>query len=147
MVANSIHLVDYLSVFCRGKLNELQLIEKLNTKKPFLSMATLRFDSGDLGFYTAFWNAPGPWSVKITTEEQLLEMRPLEGLEHQVFPEKLRNRISLPTVDMEYKPGIYRQAEQLVAAVKTEHHALPSLQDYLETHELVEKLYPNRMAI
>lgn len=147
MVANSIHLIDYFSVFCRGKLCNLQFIEKLNTKKPFLTMAILRFDSGDLGIYTAFWNAPGPWSVKITTREQLLEMRPLEGLEQQVFPEKSKNRISLPAVDKEYKPGIYRQAEQLIAATKSQDHSLPSLIDYLETHKLVEKLYPNRMAI
>ena len=147
MVANSIHLIDYFSVFCRGKLNEIRLIEKLNTKTPFLSMASLSFDSGDLGFYTAFWNAPGPWSVKITTQEQLLEMRPLEGLEQQVFPEKSKNRISLPKVDKEYKPGIYRQAEQLVAATKSQHHSLPDLLDYLETHKLVDKLYPCRISI
>ena len=123
MVANSIHLVDYFNIFCRGNLNELRLIEKLNTKKPFLTIAALRFDSGDLGFYTAFWNAPGPWSVKITTQEQLLEMRPLEGLEQQVFPEKSKTRISLPPVDKDYKPGVYQQAEQLVAATKSQHHS------------------------
>jgi predicted dehydrogenase len=147
MVANSIHLVDYLSVFCRGKLNEFRLIEKLNTEKPFLSMATLKFDSGDLGFYTAFWNAPGPWSVKITTREQLLEMRPLEGLERQVFPEKSKTRISLPAVDKNYKPGVYQQAEQLVAATRSQHHSLPTLSEYLETHKLVDKLYPHRISI
>ena len=147
MVANSIHLVDYFNIFCRGNLNEFRLIEKLNTKKPFLIMASLSFDSGDLGFYTAFWNAPGPWSVKITTQEQLLEMRPLEGLEQQVFPEKSKNRISLPSVDKDYKPGIYRQAEQLVAATKSQHHFLPTLSEYLETHKLVDKLYPCRISI
>jgi predicted dehydrogenase len=147
MVANSIHLVDYLSVFCRGKLNELRLIEKLNTEKPFLTMAALRFDSGDLGFYTAFWNAPGPWSVKITTQEQLLEMRPLEGLERQIFPEKSKTRISLPAVDKDFKPGVYRQAEQLVAAAKSQDHSLPTLSEYLETHKLVDKLYPCRISI
>lgn len=147
MVANSIHLVDYFSIFCRGKLSELNLIEKINPKKPFLTMATLRFESGDLGIYTAFWNAPGPWSVKITTQKQLLEMRPLEGLEQQIFPEKFKNKITLPAIDKEYKPGIYRQAEQLIAATKLQCHSLPSLSDYLETHTLVEKLYPNRISI
>ena len=147
MVANSIHLIDYFSVFCRGKLKEIRHIEKLNPKKPFLTIATLRFDSGDLGVYTAFWNAPGPWSVKITTQQQLLEMRPLEGLEQQVFPEKSKKSIFLPAVDEEYKPGIYRQAEQLVAATRSQCHSLPSLSDYIETHKLVKKLYPNRISI
>lgn len=147
MVANSIHLVDYLNVFCRGELLSLSLIEEFDPEKPFFIMATAKFDSGDLGIYKAFWNSPGPWSVKITTREQLLEMRPLESLQRQVFPEKIKKEIPLPGLDKEYKPGIYHQAEQLIAAVNKENHSLPSVLDYIETHQLVKRLYPNRISI
>jgi predicted dehydrogenase len=147
MVANSIHLIDYFNIFCRGKLSHIHINAELDVDNPFFSQAFIEYDSGDKGVYTAFWNAPGPWSVKITTKKQLLEMRPLEKLERQIFPQRQRHLVDLPEDDQHHKPGLFIQASGLVAAVQSINHFLPSLQDYLTTHELVNKLYPSKIRV
>ena len=147
MVANSIHLIDYFSMFCRGQLTAVTLNAELDPNAPFFTSAFLEYDSGDNGIYTAIWNAPGPWGVKITTAHQMLEMRPLEGLERQVFPEKRKQGVELSDDDKRHKPGLYLQARELVAAVNGQAHSLPTLNDQMATHELVNKLYPNKIAV
>lgn len=147
MVANSIHLIDYFNIFCRGKLTEVNINKELDINDPFFTSSFLKYDSGDIGVYHAVWNAPGPWSVKVTTRHQMLEMRPLEGLEFQVFPEKRKQAVDLPQDDKTHKPGLLIQAFSLIAASKGLEHNLPSLKDYIATHRLVTKLYPQALKV
>ena len=147
MVANSIHLVDYFNIFCRGRLVNLRVNSELDTKSPFFTSSFLEYDSGDIGIYTALWNAPGPWSVKITTRHQMLEMRPLEELEQQVFPQKRKHIVELPEHHKTYKAGLLTQASALILAVQGERHSLPTLKDYIDTHALVNKLYPRKIKV
>lgn len=147
MVANSIHLIDYFTVFCRGKLDSVKITNELVLDNPFFMSATLNFSSGDTGNYVSFWNAPGPWGVKITTQNQMLEMRPLEILEHQIFPDRKRHQVDLGNDDIIAKPGLHSQLNQLEAAIKGKKHSLPDIAEYVETHKLVVSLYPNKLVV
>ena len=91
MVANSIHLIDYFSIFCRGRLTNITRPIPLDQRDPFVFQAILSFDSGDKGAYTALWDAPGPWAASITTRQQMLEMRPLEELNPPKISRKIQN--------------------------------------------------------
>lgn len=147
MVANSIHLIDYFNIFCRGRLVSVRINSELDTQNPFFTSSYIEYDSGDIGIYTALWNAPGPWSVKITTQHQMLEMRPLERLERQIFPHKQKQIVELPDYDKIHKPGLFIQISELIAATQGKKHSLPTLIDYIATHELVDRLYPSKIEV
>lgn len=142
MVANSIHLVDYFTLFCRGKLNKITTSLPIDIKNPFFIQKVLHFSSGDVGVYTAIWNAPGPWGVKLTTPNQMMELKPLEQLEKQIFPEKKRYMISLDEIDNKFKPGLYRQGLEFKNVLNNNQHQLTSITSYLNSLSLVEKIYP-----
>ena len=147
MVANSIHLIDYLTLFGRGQIDRVEIIRELDLAHPFFTHKAVHFDSGDIGIYTALWNAPGPWSVRVTTQSRMLEMRPLEQLEEQLFPSKARQPVPLSGDDSICKPGLLRQASQLVDAISGNPHQLPDMTAYLKTHHLVEMLYPQSLEV
>lgn len=147
MVANSIHLIDYFSIFCRGNIERIETPVELDNKTPFIMQKTIYFSSGDIGVYTAVWNAPGPWAVKVTTPTQMLEMRPVEKLEHQIFPEKQRKTINLSDVDIKFKAGLYSQALQFRNHLNKSSHNLPNLENYILSHQLVESLYPQSLEV
>ena len=147
MVANSIHLIDYFSMFCRGKVEKSIPSLPWSPKAPFIFQTNLFFESGDIGCYTAMWDAPGPWSVRITTKKQMFEMQPLEQLHHQIFPEKTKHKIELKDFDLIHKPGLYIQCQEFVAALFSKPHNLPSLSDYIKTHALVELMYQDSLDL
>ena len=76
MYANSIHLIDYVSILTRGELNKINLIYK--NKKEI--NCVLKFSSGDIVNYLSRWNKPGPWEVKVSTDNFYYEMSPIEKL-------------------------------------------------------------------
>ena len=141
MVANSIHLIDYFSVFCRGQAVDINEIIPWDGRNPFVFHCNLHFDSDDIGSYKAVWNAPGPWSVKVTTRSTLFEMQPLEQLKIQKFPEKYGKAIDLGSIDMDFKAGLYSQGDEFLNAIEEKKHSLPDLSEYLKTHSLVESMY------
>ena len=67
MYANSIHLVDYFTHLGRGTITSVAVTSPWRPDAPGLVIATLTYDSGDIGLYQAVWNGPGPWSVTVTT--------------------------------------------------------------------------------
>ena len=72
--------------------------------------------SGGLFSYHANWNSPGRWSIEIFTSQHRLIFCPLEKLRYQqldgfsVKDYKLEDRL-----DVEFKPGIFRQVEHFLA--------------------------------
>ena len=141
MVANSIHLIDYFSVFCRGQVVDIKEVLPWSGRNPFVFHCNLLFDSDDIGSYKAVWNAPGPWSVKVTTRSTLFEMQPLEQLKIQKFPEKFGTVVDLGSIDLDIKAGLYSQGDEFLSAMEEKKHSLPDLFEYLKTHSLVESMY------
>jgi len=141
MYANSIHIIDYLRVFCRGEVMGVEHVIKWDPKEPCFVMSKVRYSSGDIGIYQAVWNSPGPWAVTVTTQAKRWEMRPLEKAASQLY--KSRKSDSLPTHewDMKFKPGLRLQAEETIKALRGEANNLPTLADGIETMKLVCRIY------
>jgi len=141
MYANSIHLIDYFKIFGRGEIIEVIPIIRWDAENPCFVAAKLSFSSGDIGFYHAAWNRPGPWAVTVTTKEKRWELRPLEQVAVQNYGSRKLELVEPHTCDVQFKPGLYQQAEEAVKAIKGEAHNLPSLKEAFETMRLVEAIY------
>jgi predicted dehydrogenase len=141
MYANSIHVVDYLSIFCRGEVTGLENIIKWDSKSPSFVLSKIQYSSGDVGLYQAVWNGPGPWAVSVTTQAKRWEMRPLEQAVSQVYNSRKNEPISLNFWDTQFKPGLRQQAEETIKALRGEISSLPTLKDGLLTMKLVSKIF------
>lgn len=141
MYANSIHLVDYFSILGRGKITGIDPVVTWNAKNPGFVAAKLTYDSGDVGIYQATWNGPGPWMVTVATKEKRWELRPLEQASVQVYGSRSLEQTQVHDWDKSFKPGIRRQAEEAIAAVRGESHSLPTLDDAFLSMKLVESIY------
>ena len=141
MYANSIHMIDYLSFLGRGKIVNVENIISSDLENPEFVLSKISYDSGDIGIYEAVWNAPGPWSVVITTQEKRWEMRPLEQAFVQNYGSRKQEAISNSEWDTKFKPGLRLQAEEAVKAVSGKPHNLPTLEDALESMKLVKAIY------
>lgn len=141
MYANSIHIVDYLSLFGRGRVLSVEQIIPWNPQEPWVVMAKVNFESGDVGLYEGVWNAPGPWSVNINTRERRWEMRPLEQLAYQSAGQRKTEVVEPHPWDTEFKPGLRLQAAQAVSAVFGEKTDLPTLQDSLDSMKLANQIF------
>jgi predicted dehydrogenase len=145
MYANSIHLIDYFQLFARGSLVSVENIIPWNPNSPFLVMSKLIYDSGDIGIYQAVWNAPGPWSVVVSTQERRFEMRPIESAFEQVYGKRILEPMPSTEWDSLYKPGLRRQAEFAVKAALNQGDdivsSLPTLEQALNTMKITRKIY------
>jgi predicted dehydrogenase len=141
MYANSIHVIDLFSIFCRGSADSVQTVyTKLNASSKVIS-STIEFDSGDFGIYNGIWNAPGPWQATITTEKSRYELRPLEKISVQEFPSRSLKLIDISDIDQRYKPGLFEQSNQAILMLKNQAHTLPSLNDSIKSMSLIERIY------
>ena len=141
MYANSIHVIDYLRLFCRGKVISVNHIIPWNAENPFLVLTKLDYSSGDIGIYQGIWNAPGPWAVAITTPTKRFEMRPLEHATLQMYGSRKNEPLPLGDWDTQFKPGLRQQSQESFRAVKGEVHGLPTLQEGFETMKLIHQIY------
>jgi predicted dehydrogenase len=141
MYANSIHMVDYFSMFCRGELQEVNHVVRWNPSNPGIVVAKLQYCSGDVGLYQAIWNAPGPWAVSISTRQKRWEMRPLEQATRQEYLSRELVKLPVEQADLEFKPGIYAQAIEAVRASHGLGANLPTLRDGLATMNIIRQIY------
>jgi predicted dehydrogenase len=141
MYANSIHIIDYFSLFCRGSLVNVKNIEKWTPAKPCFVLSKLEYSSGDIGIYEAIWEGPGPWAVTVSTPSKRWELRPLEELRTQEYKSRKTFLQVIHEWDTDFKPGLRLQAEEALKALNGESHQLPTIKDALITMELIKKIY------
>ncbi len=142
MYANSIHTIDYLRVFGRGKIEKVVPDSNWKGEDTFVHGANVYFSSGDIGRYEAIWGGPGPWSCFVTTAAKRLEMRPLETLSVQVAGERNLKSIEIDPIDLDFKAGFYRQAEAVISVIRG--NSAPGVMDIdqsFETMELIHAIY------
>jgi hypothetical protein len=130
-----------LNLFGRGKVLSVEQVIPWNSQEPWVVVAKVNFESGDIGLYEGVWNAPGPWSVGISTREKRWEMRPLEQLAYQSAGQRKAEVMELHPWDTQFKPGLRLQAAQVVSAVFGGKTDLPTLQDSLESMKLVNQIF------
>jgi len=141
MYANSIHLVDYLRVLGRGRIKSVRPIFPWRPESPPVVMASVEFDSGDIGLYEGIWKGPGPWAVAVTTPEKRWELRPLEQGAYQLWGERRLHAVEVGAWDRDFKPGFRLQAEAAVAAALGQPSEIPSLDDAIETMRLIHAIF------
>jgi predicted dehydrogenase len=141
MYANSIHLVDYFSLLARGALESIEHISKYDSDNPGTVLACLKYSSGDLGIYQAVWNGPGPWSVVVSTANHRYEMKPLEKLTIQKRGERTVADVEIDSADIDYKPGLYFQATELIRFLESGNTSLATLEEATRSMRLVSDIY------
>ncbi len=141
MYANSIHLVDYLMALGRGKVTKVEPLVPWSFENPTIVLAKVEFDSGDIGLYEAIWNGPGPWACTVSTPRRRWEMKPLEAARFQNADERILHEVEIGAADTDYKPGFLVQAQRVIEAWNGQDNEAPTLEDALQTTELVAKIY------
>lgn len=141
MYANSIHLIDLFRTFCRGSVDEVDIVQPWDAANPGVVIARVLFASGDVGLYEAVWNRPGPWTVTVSTEERRYVMAPLENLGIQERDSRVINEIELGPIDVEFKPGLLVLAEEALKFIRGEGSNLVTLDDSIESMKLVRDIY------
>jgi hypothetical protein len=140
MYANSIHTIDYLRVFGRGRITSVEPVLRWDPERPGVVVCRIVYDSCDVGLYEGIWRGPGPWAVTVTTAEKRCEMRPLEKLTLQEFG-KTPQHVDPDALDTDFKPGFRRQAEAAIRAACGTSSEVATLADAVETMRLVARIF------
>jgi predicted dehydrogenase len=141
MFANSLHLVDYFSIFARGDIVAVRSLHAYDPQRPHSVAAALEFSSGDRGIYVAGWDLPGPWYVTIANASLRCELRPLEQLGFQLQGERRLTMVGADPDDLTYKPGLKFQADQFLEAVSGRQGILATLEEATRSMRLVATIY------
>lgn len=141
MYANSIHLIDYFSIFGRGNIKNVTPIFQWNLETSCVVAAKIEFSSGDIGLYEGIWKGPGPWAVSISTPEKRWELRPLEQANFQNSGERTLHSIDIHPWDSKFKPGFRLQAEMAVAAALEKKSDSPTLEEAMRSMKLIQEIF------
>ena len=141
MYANSIHVIDYLRVFGRGRVKAVEPIVHWKPDAPGVVVSKIEFDSRDIGLYEGIWNGPGPWAVSVATRKKRWEMRPLETATFQLAGERRSQPVPVHPWDQDFKPGFRLQAEHAVASALGQRSDCPTLEEALETMRLIRAIF------
>tara|TARA_Y100000816_G_C26075982_1_gene566407 strand:+ start:397 stop:1323 length:927 start_codon:yes stop_codon:yes gene_type:complete len=137
MYANSIHLIDYFNIFCRGNLKKIKTFNKFD-RKPFFVNSILYFSSGDQGIYSAIFDRESPWFVSVFAGEQKYILKPLEEISSS---SKIDKKIIKFSDDKNYKPGFKLQAKQVLNYFMDLPYNLIDEKEYLKSVELIKRIY------
>ena len=116
-LANSTHVID-LAFFLGGEPSKITTYKKGGLKwHPSGSIyAGAGISNKGAPFsYHANWESAGRWSIEIMTPKNKLIFRPLEKLQIQEYGSMNIENVPLDDkLDIEFKPGIYRQIESFL---------------------------------
>jgi len=108
--ANSVHTIDLLRLF-GGEPKDIKAIaHKRFEPRGDQFCAIMETESGAIGQYVAHWYSPGGWRVVLYGEGITVEFKPLESGRWMDKDLKV-HEIKVDDVDIEFKPGFYRQME------------------------------------
>ena len=144
MYANSIHLIDFISMFARGKIKKIKKISKYKKNKFHEVLTKIYFSSKDEVLYYCNWNSPGSWSLEICQSKQRCELKPLEDLIHETIDSNnriIRKKILRDKNDNKYKPGYYLMIKDFENLIKGKTNSIVKFNNYFETVNLIKKIY------
>lgn len=147
MYANSIHLIDYLTFLGRGNISQVLPIVKWCPENPRAVLSKITYDSGDVAIYHATWNSPGPWSISVNSSDKYFELRPIEKIGVQDKGSRSLVFESPSNWDVNFKPGLRQQAQEVINMLKGLPHNLPTLHDGLDSMRLVEAIYKGEQLL
>ena len=142
MYANSIHLIDYFSNFCRGEIKEVITLDKWKgVDETEIVTAHIKYTSGDKGIYECRFKGPGPWAVTISNEKIRWELKPLELASYITGDERTIHQAEQSDLDKNFKPGFVIQAKNVVNAFLGIENKSPTLDDCIKTMKLISEIY------
>ena len=143
MYCNAIHIIDYIRIFCRGKIIKIQKIEKFKNKIFSRNITRLIFSSKDEVLYCCNWNSPGEWSVNIIQKNIRCEMKPLENFMLEKIIKQKRKRLYFEKSKQykDFKPGIYVQINEFIKMLENKKNKLISFKEYYESVKVVKEIY------
>ncbi len=137
MYANSIHLIDYFTIFCRGNLKKVTSLNKFD-KEPYFVNSKLYFTSGDIGIYSAVYDRESPWYLSVFVNKSAYVLKPLE----KIFSnKKIKKKKIKFSDDKKYKPGFKLQAKEVLNLFQNSKHNLPNQKEYFKSVKLINKIY------
>jgi len=143
MFANSIHIIDYIAVVCRGEPKiQYKRTTRLN-EDAYILHASIVFSSGDEALYTCYWNVPGGWSVNISTPSKNWQLSPLEVARTRGLGDRQYIQFENDPIDSSYKPGLVRILFELEKCSNSQKHSLTSIAEANRTMKLIDLIYSN----
>ncbi len=138
MYSNSVHLIDFINLFCRGNLLKTSS-NNWTIEKPKNFTIKMKFSSGDEVVYEAYWKKFRKWEVQIKFDKYNLKLKPLEKLNtSNNFPEIKKINY---TKDENFKPGLVNQSIEIKNFFQKKEHKLVSIENYMRTVTLIKKIY------
>ena len=142
MYVNSIHLIDYYNLLCRGKLLKIKNVKNWLDRKKNIFTCYLYYSSGDLGIYRSVWNMPGPWSVKVYLDNGYFKLSPIEKIFFRKNHSRLDKIININyDDDKQFKPGLKLQTGEFLKSLKNIKNNLPKLDTSHKLMNLISKIY------
>lgn len=141
MYKNSLHLVDYFYTFARSNISEVKSSQSWSEGTFSPVIAHIKYENGDEGIYNGVWHGPGPWAVSITHPSKYAIMSPLELAQYRNCSSYKTYEYDLPESGDHFKPGLLKQAEQLVKYLKGEVNSAVTLDIYEKTATLLHRIY------
>lgn len=139
MYSNSIHLIDYISYFCNGRLIKFSTnkVWQINSPKNFI--ANMEFSSGDKVRYQAFWQTFKKWEIKLHFNKYKIKIKPLE----KIFLNKCFKTIKKINYknDLNFKPGLFNQSKEIEKFFLKKKHNLVNFSEYMKSVLFVKKIY------
>ena len=140
MFANSIHLIDYFNIFCRGNVISIKKKKFSLEKNQSLIISIISYDSGDIGVYHAYWNRTAPWKVTISSSNIFYILSPIEKLIERNYKGE-QNLIKTSIFDKKFKPGFYSMTNEFINRYNKNKNKLVNKNLNLRTMKLIHKIY------
>jgi hypothetical protein len=141
MYANSIHVIDLIPALARGTVREVTPVMPWKGEATEVVLAHIVFDSGDSALYEGVWQGPGPWACAVSTPSRRWVMQPLERASFQNAGERKHNPLDPDRADLDFKAGLLRQAEAVVARTRGEPSSAVDIAQSLDTMRLIHRIF------
>lgn len=142
--ANSSHVID-TAFFLGGYPSQMSCYAKsgLGWHKSAIYSGAGVSTKGALFSYHANWCAPGCWMIEIMTEKHRLVFKPLEKLQIQQIGSLTTDFVEIDdTVDVDYKPGYFRQVEAFLEGEDENLLRIDKHVENLEFYEMMNRVTP-----
>lgn len=137
MYVNSVHLIDYINMFCRGHIKKIKTLSSFRGNLPHIVSKIIYFTSGDKCFYKCYWNISARWSVIVREKKSFIKLKPLEKISSNFKFSQYKNK-NLEKWDKQFKPGI---KNQLLDFIKTQPNLLLTPYMYYKLAKRIKKIY------
>ena len=141
MFVNGIHLIDYMTIFCRGKLKKVDKIFRWNGFKNGYVLSVFYYSSGDVATFSTIWNKPFPWQVIVTTQKQRIKLKPLEVCKSSSLSKQNKKIHKIDIKDKIFKPGIYNKTLEFIKGIKNKNNSLMKINHGYNLMKYLDLIY------